>query len=219
MNLLSVETSTKQFSLAVLKGKKIIKSRPVVLDKILSDSIVPSIDRILKQAGVPLLELDGLVVGLGPGSFTSLRVGMATAKALAFAVNKPMVGIPSLDAIAAGVKAQDCDQVCVLCDARRGLVYSAVYQRQGQELKRRTDYLLVPLADVLDKVKGRTLYVGDGVALFWEEIARRYKEAACRKQTGCQPLFSEEKFWYPAADKLIELALPKFRKKNYDQSD
>ena len=74
MKILSIETSSKKFSLAVSKDDKVLKTRTMVLDKILSDSIVPAIEKILKDSKIKLQDIDAIVVGLGPGSFTSLRV-------------------------------------------------------------------------------------------------------------------------------------------------
>ena len=103
MKLLAIETSTNRFSLAVSEGGEILKSRTLILDKVLSSSIIPSIEKILKESKINLKDIDAFVVGLGPGSFTSLRVGLATIKGLAFATGKPLVGVPSLDAIALNI--------------------------------------------------------------------------------------------------------------------
>jgi len=219
MRLLSLETSTKCFSLAVTAGDKVLCCQDLVLDKVLADAIVPAIRKILEKAKVPLAKIDGFAVGLGPGSFTSLRVGVATVKALAFATQKPIVGIPSLDVIALNVAQEKCDEICVIVDARRDLVYSALYKFQAGKLKRTADPSLTSLPDVLDKVKGRTLFIGDGIVLYREEIERLYAQAAAKKPTGCQPVFSPEKFWYPQAENLAKLALPRFAKKKYDEAN
>src|SRR3989304_5415259 len=107
MKILSIDTSTKTFSLAVSDGEEILRSRNIKITRVLSSSIIPSIHQILKKAGIALSQLDGFAVGLGPGSFTSLRVGLSTIKAFALATGKPVVGIPSLDVLALNVLERD----------------------------------------------------------------------------------------------------------------
>ena len=138
MNLLAIDTSTKNLSLAVTKKGKVVKFRNVKLTRPLSSSIMPSIKKILNSAGITLSKLDGFAVGLGPGSFTGLRVGLSTIKGLAFATKKPVVGISSLDVLAMNIK-EDCAQICTLCDAKRNLVYACLYEKKGATLKRKSD--------------------------------------------------------------------------------
>ena len=131
-------------------------------------------------------------------------------KALAFAGGKPVVGIPSLDVIAQGVPAQKNQDICVVCDARRSLVYAAFYRKQGQRLTRRGKYLLAGIEAVLSQVTEPTLVVGNGIALFREAI---------KKAKGTEITLAEEKFWYPRAVNLSQLAYSKFSKKEYNDID
>ncbi len=119
MYFLSIESSAKNFALAVSHDDKVLRFRNVISNKVLENSIITAIDKLLLSAGLDLNKLDAFAIGLGPGSFTSLRVGLSTVKAFAFALNKPVVGICTLDTIAEGVKDADCDEVCVIVDARR----------------------------------------------------------------------------------------------------
>ncbi len=205
MNLLAFDTSSKHFSLAVVKDGKTLCYRSIVLKKVLSDSIMPAIRGILKKAGLTLAKIDGFAVGLGPGSFTSLRVGLATVKGLAFALQKPVVGISSLDVLALNVSADG--QVCVVCDAKRNMVYACLYQKKGDALKRKSKYLLADIKDVLKKIKGEVTFVGDGVPLFRGTI---------EKAAGIKPRFAGEKQMYPQAKHLAALALRRFEAKDYD---
>ena len=82
MKILSIDTSTKNFSLAVSKDGRVLRYRNIFLDKVLESSIIPSIEGILKSADVRFKDLDGFAIGLGPGSFTSLRVGLSTIKSI-----------------------------------------------------------------------------------------------------------------------------------------
>src|SRR5438093_794484 len=100
MYFLSFETSTKIFSLAVSKDQKVLRSRNLKTTSILEDCMLPAMDKLLDAAGLKFGQMDGFAIALGPGSFTSLRVGLATVKAFAMSTGKPVVGIPSLDIIA-----------------------------------------------------------------------------------------------------------------------
>ena len=228
MHFLSIEPSTKVFSLAISHDAKVLRFRNLKVDKVLEDSIVPAVDKILTSAGISFKRIDGFAVGLGPGSFTSLRVGLATVKAFAMATGKPVVGIASLDVLAEGASNVPCDEICVISDARRGMVYAAIYNNAGAgspgpksgggtpPLRRKTDYLLTTVENVLNHVHGRTLFVGDGVALYRDDIIRAYKK--CDSKT-CQALFAPQKLWYPQAKSLAKLACERFALKDYDDSE
>ena len=207
MNILSIDTSTKNFSICVSRDEKILKQRNLTLNKVLSDSITPAIQSILKQSGLKLSQIDGFAVGLGPGSFTSLRVGVATVKALAFATKKKIVGMSSLDVLALNVQEQEA-QVCVLCDARRNLVYSCIYQKKGKTLRKKSPYLLTDIKTVLARLKGETVFIGDGIDLYKKDIQKEKKRI--------KAIFCDPKLWYPQASCLAVLALERFRKKKYD---
>ena len=111
MYFLSFETSTKIFSLAINKDEKVLRYRNVKTAFILENSILPMVDLILDSAGVKFSQIDGFAIALGPGSFTSLRVGLATVKAFAMSTGKPVVGIPTLDIIASGVDLGSCNEI------------------------------------------------------------------------------------------------------------
>src|SRR5271169_2014665 len=143
MYFVSFETSTKVFSLAVNKDEKVLRYRNLKSASVLEDCILPALDKILDSAGIKFSQIDGFAIALGPGSFTSLRVGLSTVKAFALATGKPVVGIPTLDIVAHGIqnKLEPYDEICVINDARRGKVYACFYGPKG----RSTDYLLTSL--------------------------------------------------------------------------
>lgn len=205
MNILAIETSTKQFSLAVCQDRKILAQKNIKLNKVLSDSIIPAIKKILNQAKVSLTQLDGLAIGLGPGSFTSLRVGVSTMKGLAWALKLPVAGIPSLDALAMSVQGNDLKSICVLMDARRNQVYASFYEKKGGQLKRKSEYFLTAMPNVLKKIQKETILIGDGIKVFKEQIERLNKG-----------LLRPEKEWYPKARYVAQLAEVRFRKKDFD---
>ncbi|OGX07364.1 MAG: tRNA (adenosine(37)-N6)-threonylcarbamoyltransferase complex dimerization subunit type 1 TsaB [Omnitrophica WOR_2 bacterium GWA2_47_8] len=187
----------------VTDGEKVLAQKDIVLEKVLSDSIIPAIDKILSQAKVLLPKLDGFCVGLGPGSFTSLRVGLSTIKGLAFALKKPVVGISSLDGLAMNVK-EDADILTVV-DAKRNLFYTCFYQKKGIALKRKSKYLLLSADEVLKVMKPGMILVGDGVGLLQDKIAR---------ESGV--VLADPDNWYPKAENLALLSLERFKKKDFD---
>jgi len=208
MKLLSIETSTRDLSLAVSEDDKILRYRNFSINKILESSIIPTIKKILKSANISLSKIDGFVVGLGPGSFTGLRVGLSTIKALAFALNKPVVGISSLDAIAFNIKDEKI-QICTISDAKRNLLYACLYEKNKMVIKRKTDYLLINIHDLLEKVTHPTIFIGDGINLYKSEIEKRTNFLR----------FEDEKYWKPQAKNLVPFACDRFKKKEFDSID
>lgn len=226
MAILALETSTKMFSLAVGTPGAILASRQMKLKKVLSSSIIPAIDQILKKARVPVERLSGLSIGLGPGSFTSLRVGLATVKALNCAVGIPVVGISSLDTAAFGVSvlsgrarhasvsAETSCEICPLFDARRNLVYAGHYLKTRAGIKRLQPYFLSSILEVWERIvaqaplqrERRIIFLGDGLLVFREQLE------IFSKRDRVQVEFASPKFWHPQAQHLIFLAAPELRK-------
>jgi tRNA threonylcarbamoyl adenosine modification protein YeaZ len=171
MKILAVDTSTKHLSIALTDGDKLLAGRNVRPKKDMSMTISFDIERVLQHGNTFLHEIDGFVVGLGPGSFTSLRVGLSMMKAFIMVTEKPVVGVPSLDAIAMNIRSRKPCHVLVLNDARRGLFYAAVYDKKDGGLTRRTEYLLKPLEEVVPYLEGETVVVGDTLSLVKDKLA------------------------------------------------
>ena len=229
MYFLSFETSGKIFSLAINKDEKVLRYRNLKTASVLEDSLLPAMDKILDSAGVKFSQIDGFAVALGPGSFTSLRVGMATVKAFAMSTAKPVVGIPTLDIIAYGIQTMSFpnalignpfkefhqyDEICVINDARRGKVYACLYGPTG----RTSDYLLTSLDDVLEKAHGKTLFVGDALGLYRNSIEEAYQKYTGKRKSTCKCLFADEKWWHPQARVMAALAYERFRNKQHDDA-
>jgi len=214
MYFLSFETSTKIFSLALNQDEKVLRFRNLKSALVLEDAILPAIDKMLALAKIKFSQIDGFAIALGPGSFTSLRVGLATVKAFAMSTEKPVVGIPTMDIIASGVAMKGCDEICVINDARRGNVYACLYGPQG----RKGDYLLTTLDALLDKVHGRTLFVGDGLGVYRKDIETAYQKYSHQKNSPCQCSFADEKYWHPQSRVMASLAYQRFSFKKYDDA-
>jgi tRNA threonylcarbamoyladenosine biosynthesis protein TsaB len=214
MYFLSFETSSKIFSLALNEDEKVLRYRNLKTALVLEDSILPTVDKMLVSAGIKFAQIDGFAIALGPGSFTSLRVGLATVKALAMGTSKPVVGIPTMDIIARGTDRGSCDEICVINDARRSKVYACLYGPRG----RSGEYMLTTLEDVLDKVHGKTLFTGDALAIYRQDIEKAYQKHGGKKSSACKCFFADEKYWHPQAKIMAALAFERFRNGQYDDA-
>lgn len=124
MRILGIDTSTTTASVAIVGPERTVFKDYVIAERRSSDLLV-AIDQLCKDYGVVPTELDAVAVGAGPGSFTGLRIGMATAKGIAFAAGKPLWAVSSLAALAA---ANLAPSVCAVLDARRGEVFAGCYR-------------------------------------------------------------------------------------------
>ena len=123
------------------------------------------------MSGIRAGELDGLAVTVGPGSFTGLRIGISTIKGLAHALDKPVVGISSLDVLAW----QCADRsylICSLLDARKGEVYSATYRYSDDTLTRKSPEIASAPETVVQKIKAPCVFIGNGAQLYRRNIIR-----------------------------------------------
>lgn len=201
MKILAVDTSTRRLSVAVTEGKNLLAARYFRPRRDLALSMVSDLKRVLEMAGFSLKDMDLYVTGLGPGSFTGLRVGLSGVKGLSLATEKPVFGVSSLDAIAMNI-CMSCNDlhICVLTDARRGLVYTALYHRTLDGLVRKGDYGLQPVSVILSGLSGRVVFTGDGLTLFREQIVQASESGAFI------PVFAPKRYWYPRAEALAALA-------------
>ncbi|AMV72540.1 tRNA (adenosine(37)-N6)-threonylcarbamoyltransferase complex dimerization subunit type 1 TsaB [Desulfuromonas carbonis] len=170
--LLLINTATPAGSIALTAGEQVLAELLLNLASPHSDRLLAGIDRLLADTGTSLSQLDAIGVVHGPGSFTGLRVGIATAKGLSLATGKPLVGISSLQALACQFPASSLP-VCVLLDARKKEVYAGLYrwfegvpQLQGVEA-------VIDPEGLLDDLAETTLFVGDGALVYRTLIVRR----------------------------------------------
>ena len=130
MKILAADTSTTAATVAVTDGDRLLASRHRNPGETHSRHLLAMIDGVLEDAGCTLSEMDALVTGIGPGSFTGVRIGVGTLKGIADALEKPLYGISSLDLVAARFAASE-RPVRVVLDARRGEVYTCKYEMNG----------------------------------------------------------------------------------------
>jgi len=194
LKILGIDTSSKVLSIAVSENQDIIREESHLLDRKHSSLLVPKIEGLLKKCRVKIHKIDAFVVGLGPGSFTGLRIGVSTVKGFGIALKRQCIGVASIDAIACNPTAKQGLIVPVI-DAKRSQVYSAIYAKKGDQVIRKSGYLLIEIEKLMKKIKGEAVFLGDGVSLYKEKIA----------EFNNRVVFLEERYWYPKAGNLIKL--------------
>ncbi len=208
MNLLTIDTTTEYLSIALTRGDKIIARVHKKAPMMHSTLLVPTIAGLLKKAKLGPKDLDGFCISIGPGSFTGLRIGVTTIKGLAYAMNKPIVTVPTLDVIAANAK-KFKGVICPVLDARKNKVYTCLYKSDGKNIKRISKYLLTTVQELTDMLDGYddVLMLGDGMKFFpgkREAVAKWQPRADVAARAGIE-LFGRKKF--VSADKLEPMYL------------
>ncbi len=170
MNIFGMDTCCMSATVAVMSDDRLISQIVQNNKKTHSQKIMPMIEFMLKEAELNLSELDAFAVAVGPGSFTGVRIGVATAKALAHGAGKPCIAVSALHALANNVEGFD-GIICPILDARRGQVYNALFKGEGAE--RFTDDRAISIDDLCTELKttdGNIIFLGDGVPVYEGKI-------------------------------------------------
>lgn len=187
MRILAIETSTSQGSVAVLRDGDLVVQLSESVPQRHLEWLAPAVRRALADAGMTPAQVEAVVVSTGPGSFTSLRIGIATAAMWARARSIPAVGVPTLDVVACGTRAPGL--VCAMLDVRRGEVAAAAFVRDGG-LRRITNDVVGSVDAALARLPPEPMTVsGDALV--------RYAAAV----TSARPdaLLAPRDQWYPTA--------------------
>lgn len=167
MKILALETSAKAVSAAVSEDGKILACGSQDTGLTHSRTLMPIVQHLLKNTGMDISEMDAIAVAAGPGSFTGIRIGVAAAKGLAFAADKPAVGVSTLAAMARNVAFADGLIVCAM-DARRSQIYNALFQARDGQLTRLVPDRAIALEALVEELRQDDqpkLVVGDGARL------------------------------------------------------
>ena len=186
MRLLAIETATPAQSVALVEDDRLLAELSYEAQGNRGGVLLPTVDQVLKKAGVAARDLDVVAVSVGPGSFTGLRVGLATAKGLALGAGARLVGVPTLEALAEGYASADAT-ICALLDAYRGEVYMALFRRNGNALERLSpDAVLAPgaVASALAAVEGPVHLIGNGAARYREPLEAALGGRVCVSDEG-----------------------------------
>ena len=197
MKILAIDSSAVSCSVAVSEDERLLASAFVNNGLTHSQTLMPMVAEVLRQAGLTVHDIDLFAVTNGPGSFTGVRIGVAALKGLAFADKKPCLGISTLEAIAANC--DEADAIVIACmDARRAQVYTASFE--SVTLKRLTPDEAVSIESMIPRIKSyqKKVYLcGDGARLAYSILGEQ-----------CENVFlvSDDKI-YQNAEKVCALAL------------
>lgn len=209
MIVLGIDTATKQVGCALGAYEGVLASFHVARGRQHAETLVPAIQFVCQQAGVEIREVKAVAVDIGPGLFTGLRVGIATAKSIAQALRVPMIGLSSLDLLAFPVR-QTNRLIVAAIDARRGEVFYAFYRHVPAGVQRVSDYQLGTPADLANELlatREEILLIGDGALRYADELDG---------DTGHIEMGTAGNAFPSAAD-LVELAHPRVLREEFVQ--
>jgi tRNA threonylcarbamoyladenosine biosynthesis protein TsaB len=194
--ILGIESSTQQVGCAIGGHEGVLASFESARGRRHAETLVPAIEFVCRQASVTLAEIGVVAVDIGPGLFTGMRVGIATAKAIAHARRIPMIGISSLDLLAVPVR-HTSRLIVTVIDARKGELFFAAYRQAPGGVQRVAEPRLGSPSDLaaeLGAIQGDVLCVGDGAVRYREQLERRGVE------------FAEPWLAHPSSSALVQLA-------------
>ena len=164
MKILSVDSSATVASVALSEGGRLLAEYTLNNKNTHSETLLPMIESLLSFFSMEISDVDLFAVSTGPGSFTGVRIGTATIKGLAFASDKPCVGVSTLEAIAYNLRFHK-GIVCPVMNARRSQVYTAIFRSDGEKLERLTEDIAISIAELdgmLAEYNEETVLSGDG---------------------------------------------------------
>lgn len=174
MKILGIDTTGQTAGAALLDGDKLLAEFSLNYKLTHSQTILPMIAEMLERTETAREGIDYIACSAGPGSFTGLRIGAATAKGIALALGRPVIQVPTLDALAYNVFETN-RIVCPIMDARRQQVYAAFYTWEDGRLCRETDWMAESIESIIEIAEGfeqEVIFLGDGVPVHRELLAQ-----------------------------------------------
>ncbi len=180
MKILALDSSSNVASVALIDGNITVAEYTTNNKKTHSQTLMPMVEQMLKSVDVSIDQIDAFAVCAGPGSFTGLRIGIASAKGLAHAQNKPLVCVSTLESMAYNLPY--CQHLIVpILDARRDQVYGGVFCWENDTLNTHTEPCAVSIDEIVDIVKRenkKCVFIGDGVGRFGDYIKEKLGDNA-----------------------------------------
>lgn len=225
MKILGIDTTTKFLCLGVYDdGNPITNTRAIEkksgicngariyeytleVDRKLSSLLAPTVNRILDSLGWKAKDIDYLVSGLGPGSFTGMRTGVSFIKGMGWALNKPIIGISTLDILAENAGASE-KQIVPIIDARRSLIYCSIYKNKNNKLAKVSPYMLLSVDELVRKIKKDAIILGDAIDLYKEKILTNIEGVT----------FLDKDYWFPRPHCIIRLALGRIKAAKFNNA-
>lgn len=175
MRILALDSSGLVASVAIMEEEQTIAEYTVNYKKTHSQTLLPMLDEIVKMTEMNLNTIDAIAIAGGPGSFTGLRIGSATAKGLGLALGKPLIHVPTLEGLACNL--YGCSSlICPIMDARRNQVYTGVYrlsEGEFQVVKEQTAIDVAELVEQLNALGEAVTFLGDGVPVYKEQLEEK----------------------------------------------
>ncbi|MBQ9609261.1 MAG: tRNA (adenosine(37)-N6)-threonylcarbamoyltransferase complex dimerization subunit type 1 TsaB [Lachnospiraceae bacterium] len=180
MKILGFDSSGMVASVAVMQDDIIVAEYSVNYKKTHSQTLLPMLDEVVKMTELDLDEVDAIAVAAGPGSFTGLRIGMATVKGFGLALDKPVIAVPTCHALAYNLWGSD-RIICPILDARRNQVYTALYEFADNELMCIKEQEAMDICDIIEHINDigkEVIFLGDGVPVFKSVIEDKMRAKA-----------------------------------------
>ena len=180
MRILGIESSSLVASAAVVENEVTLAEYTVNYKKTHSQTLLPMIDEMMRLLDMEPSAVDAIAVSGGPGSFTRLRIGSATAKGLGLALKKPLIHVPTLDAMAYGLFGAS-GLICPMMDARRQQVYTGIYrfEERFEIVMEQSALAVADLAERLNALGERVIFLGDGVPVYEKQLAETLTVPYC----------------------------------------
>ncbi len=199
--ILGLDSSTNAASVALVANEELITEIFLNVDSSHSQRLLFLVEILLKETGVSWEEIQGLGVAVGPGSFTALRIGISTIKGLAFAAQKPVATISTLNALAHNFSFAS-SLICPILDAKKKQVYAAIYRGQDGILQQVLPEVMLPPEELLTRINEKVIFVGSGVSPYKKLI---------KKVLGRRAVIPPKEMHYPRAAVVAMLAAGKIR--------
>ena len=185
MKILSIDTSSKICSVSVLENDEVIIEKHILDEKTHSQKLMPLIDEIMKELKLSVWDFDLYACGIGPGSFTGVRIGVSTIKAFADVTSIPVIGINSLESLAYNALntnyKKNSDLICSIIDAKNDNVYFGLYKIENNEIINIIEPLCKNINDIMDLLKdynnSSILFVGDGSEKFQYLLSTKFSKS------------------------------------------
>lgn len=180
MKLLVLDSSGLVASVALIEDDLLIAEYTTGNKLTHSQTLLPMLDEVVKRTSFQIQEIDGIAVAMGPGSFTGLRIGAATAKGLGLALDKPVIPVPTVDGLAYQLFGA-ANIICPMMDARRNQVYTGFYRFENTQMKVLKEQCAQSVEDTLKQLKEYgepVIFLGDGVPVYRSEIEETMKDLA-----------------------------------------
>lgn len=172
MRILALDSSGLVATVAIVEDNQVVAEYTMNYKKTHSQTLLPMLDEIVKMTEFDLSTIDAIAVAGGPGSFTGLRIGSATAKGLGLALDKPLIHIPTVDGLAYNLYGNE-GLICPIMDARRNQVYTGLYRFTDDTFQVVEEQMAISVQELIKKLNGygeKVTFLGDGVPVYQTQL-------------------------------------------------